>query len=97
MTILLQIWILEILFLIFSFDESSQQFTANNIRAWSLNKPRMIKNTSKHKINVAGSYSLTKDGKDDLVFLKNSKKESIVYTLKRLRKKNPKGVIFTVN
>jgi len=80
-------------FLIFSFDESSQQFTANNIRVWSLNKPRMIKNTSKHKINAAGSYSLTKDGKDDLVFLENSKKESIVYTLKRLRKKNPKGVI----
>jgi len=80
-------------FLIFSFDESSQQFTANNIRVWSLKKPRMIKNTSKHKINAAGSYSLTKDGKDDLVFLENSKKESIVDALKKLRKKNPKGVI----
>ena len=80
-------------FLIFSFDESSQQFISNNVRVWSLKKPQMIKNTTKHKTNAAGSYSLTKEGKDDLVFLENSKKESIVYTLISLREKNPQGVI----
>jgi len=80
-------------FLIFSFDESSQQFVANNTRVWSLTKPQMIKDTGKHKVNVAGSYSLTSDGKDDLVFLENSKKETIVEVMKSLRKKNPKGNI----
>jgi transposase len=80
-------------FFIFSLDESTQQFIANNARVWSLTKPRMIKDTGKHKANVAGSYSLTSDGKDDLVFLENSKKESIVEVLKSLRKKNKKGVI----
>jgi transposase len=80
-------------FLIFSFDESSQQFISNNIRVWSLTKPQMIKDTGKHKVNVAGSYSLTTDGNDDLVFLENSKKETIVKALKSLKKKNKKGII----
>jgi len=80
-------------FFIFSFDESSQQFIANNVRVWSLTKPQKIKDTGKHKANVAGSYSLTSDGNDDLVFLENSKKETIVEVMKSLRKKNPKGVI----
>jgi transposase len=80
-------------FLIFSFDESSQQFVANNIRVWSLTKPQMVKNTGKQKVNVAGSYSLTRNGNDDLVFLENSKKETIVKALKSLKKKNKKGTI----
>ena len=80
-------------FFIFSFDESSQQFIANNVRVWSLIKPQMVKDTNKHKANVAGSYSLTTDGKDDLVFLENSKKETIVEVMKSLRKKNKKGII----
>ena len=72
--ITLQIWKQGEPFLIFSFDESSQQFIANNVRVWSLTKPQMIKDVGKHKANVAGSYSLTNEGKDDLVFLENSKK-----------------------
>ncbi|MDR2624529.1 MAG: transposase [Methanobrevibacter sp.] len=77
----------------FSFDESSQQFTTNNIRVWSLNKPQIARDTNKYKCKCAGSYSFTSDGKDDIVFLENSKKESIVEVLKNLRKKNFKGVI----
>lgn len=80
-------------FLIFSFDESSQQLTANNIRVWSLSKPRITKDTNRHKCNAAGAYSLTSDGKDDLQFLENSTKESIVKCLEKLREKNPKGII----
>lgn len=80
-------------FLIFSFDESTQQFVSNNIRVWSLTKPQMIKNTGKQKANVAGSYSLTTDGNDNLFFLENSKKETIVKSLQSLRKKNKKGTI----
>jgi transposase len=80
-------------FLIFSFDESSQQFSANNIRVWSLTKPKKIKDTNMHKCNIAGAYSLTPEGNDYLEFLEDSTKESIVKYLERLRIKNFKGVI----
>ena len=38
-------------FLIFSFDETSQQLSANNVKVWSLTKPQMAKNTEKVKYN----------------------------------------------
>jgi len=80
-------------FLIFSFDESSQQFTSNNIRVWSLNKPKMFKNDHKIKINAAGAYSLTYDGHDYLEFTEDSTAVSISKVLQNLRKNNPLGVI----
>jgi len=79
--------------LFFSFDESSQQFTSNNVRVWSLTKPRMLKNTAKVKCNAAGAYSLTSDGVDLIEFLENSKAVTIVDVLKKIRKANPQGVI----
>jgi transposase len=80
-------------FLMFSFDESSQQLSANNIKTWSLKKPRMAKNTEKVKSNAAGFYSLTPEGKDYLEYLENSKAITIAESFKNLRKLNPKGVI----
>ena len=80
-------------FLIFSFDESSQQLYANNIKMWSLKKPKMAKNTDKIKSNTAGFYSLTPDGNDYLEFLENSKSITIANSLKNFRELNPTGVI----
>ena len=56
---------------------------------WSLNKPTSNKYTSK----VAGSYSLTPNGVNDLYFMENSRKDTIVGCFKSLRGRNPKGVI----
>jgi len=80
-------------FLIFSFDESSQQLSSNNIKVWSLTKPKMDKNTEKVKSNSAGFYSLTPKGKDYLEFLENSQAKTIEKTIRNLRKLNPQGVI----
>ena len=79
--------------LIFSFDETSQQFTANNVRVWSLTKPKMVKNTTKVKNNAVGAYSLTTNGIDILTFIENSKAETLAKTLELLRKNNPLGEI----
>jgi len=79
--------------LIFSYDETSQQFTANNVRVWSLTKPRMIKNTTKVKNSAVGAYSLTTNGVDIINFIENSKAETLATTLDLLRKNNPTGDI----
>lgn len=80
-------------FLIFSFDESAFQFTANNVHLWSLYKPQIEKDTTHFKCKVSGAYSFCKNGKDDLIFLENSTKESIANCLESLREKNPVGEI----
>ena len=63
---------------------------------WSLNKPISKKNSNKYTCKVAGSYSLTPNGVDDLYFMENSKKETIVECFKSLRARNPKGVILLI-
>ncbi|MDR3223146.1 MAG: transposase [Methanobrevibacter sp.] len=73
-----------------------QQFTSNNVRVWSLTKPRMLKNTAKVKSNVAGAYSLTPDGVDLIEFIENSKAVTIVEVLKKIRKANPRGIIILI-
>lgn len=83
-------------FLIFSFDEAGFQFNKNSAKMWSLRKPTMAKNTTKYSCKVAGSYSLTPNGVNDLFFMENSKKETIVECLKSLREKNPIGVIVLI-
>ena len=80
-------------FLIFSFDESSNQFNTNNTKLWSLFKPMIERITDRFKCKVAGSYSLTSDGNDDLYLTENSTKETIIKCLESLRKKNPVGTI----
>ena len=80
-------------FYIFSFDEASNQFKTNNTKVWSLFKPEIEKVTDTLKCKVAGSYSLTSDGTNDLFFMENSKKETIVECLESLRSKNPEGTI----
>jgi len=83
-------------FLIFSFDEASFQFNKNSAKMWSVRKPTMKKNSNRYSCHVAGSYSLTPNGVDDLYFMENSKKETILECFKSLRAKNPKGVILLI-
>lgn len=63
---------------------------------WSLNKPTMQKNSNKYACKVAGSYSLTPNGVDDLYFMENSKKETIFECFESLRRRNPNGVILLI-
>ena len=79
--------------LIFSFDESSQQLVSNNVRIWSLNKPKMIKITTKVKNNTVGAYSLTPEGVDIITFVENSKAITLSKTLELIRENNPTGDI----
>ena len=83
-------------FLIFSFDEAAFKFNKNSAKMWSLNKPISKKNSSRYTCKVAGSYSLTSNGVDDLYFMPNSKKETIVECFKSLRERNPNGVILLI-
>ena len=63
---------------------------------WSVRKPTMKKNSDRNTCKVAGSYSLTPNGVDDLYFMENSKKETILECFKSLRVKNPNGVILLI-
>ena len=83
-------------FLIFSFDEAAFQFNKNSIKVWSTNRPTMKKNSNKYTCKVAGSYSLTPNGVNDLYFMENSNKETIIECFKSLRQRNPKGVILLI-
>jgi len=66
---------------------------ANNVRVWSLNKPKMVKNTTKVKNNAVGAYSLTLDGVDVITFVENAKAITLSKTLELIREKNPVGDI----
>lgn len=63
---------------------------------WSLKKPSTKKNTNRYSCKVAGSYSLTPNGNNDLYFMENSKKETIIECFKSLRRRNPHGVILLI-
>ncbi len=63
---------------------------------WSIRKPTMKKNSDKNTCKVARSYSLTLNGVNDLYFMENSKKETILECFKSLRAKNPNGVILLI-
>ena len=83
-------------FLIFSFDEAAFQFNKNSAKMWSLTKPTMAKNSSRYSCKVAGSYSLTPNGVDDLYFMENSNKYTIIECFESLRRRNPNGVILLI-
>ena len=63
---------------------------------WSSNRPTSKKNSNKYTCKVVSSYSLTENGINDLYFMTNSKKETIVECLKSLRRRNPKGIILLI-
>ena len=48
---------------------------------WSSNRPTSKKNSNKYTCKVVSSYSLTENGINDLYFMTNSKKETIVECL----------------
>jgi len=39
-------------------DETSPQLTANTVRIWSFEKPKIIKNTTRMKANTIGFYAI---------------------------------------
>lgn len=80
-------------FLIFSFDESSFQFTANNVKFWALIKPLIQRDTDLYKCKAMGAYSLTPNGNDYLEFVENYKTETIINFFEKLRETNPIGTI----
>jgi transposase len=67
-------------------DESSPQTTANTVRFWHFGHGDIVKNTTKYKANAVGFYAIK--GESSSEFLPNSKKESIVAFLKRIREVN---------
>lgn len=81
-------------FLIFSFDEASFQFTSNYIKVWSVEKPEIATDSTRYSCKAGGFYSLTPEGNDHLLFMENSKKETIVTCLEEIKHKNPNATIF---
>ena len=69
-------------------DETSPQNTANTVRVWSFDKPRIIKNTTKFKTNTIGFYAIK--GESVKAFLDNSKAPSIGRFLEKIREANKK-------
>ena len=67
-------------------DETSPQNTANTVRVWSFDKPRIIKNTTKFKTNTIGFYAIK--GESVKAFLDNSKASSIAKFLEEIREAN---------
>lgn len=68
-------------------DEASPQNKANSGRAWSFGSPIMKVNTTKYKANTIAFYAL--NGNDAIMFLEDSKKETICEFIKEIRNKNP--------
>ncbi|MEM3455805.1 MAG: hypothetical protein QXT72_04555 [Candidatus Micrarchaeia archaeon] len=67
-------------------DQISPQTTSNSIRFWSFNKPEISRNTDRYKANVFGFYSL--NGANVVDFPENSKKDSIISSIKKTRERN---------
>lgn len=67
-------------------DETSPQTTANTVRFWHFGHGDIVKNTSKYKANTIGFYAIY--GHDVLDFIPDSKKESIMEFLDKIRKAN---------
>ena len=80
-------------FHIFSYDESSFQFTPNNVKFWALIKPMVKKDTTIFKCKAMGAYALTPNSNDYLEFVENQKSETLIKYLENLRNKNPEGVM----
>lgn len=81
-------------FHIFSFDESSFQFSPNNVKFWALIKPMIERDTTIFKCKAMGSYAMTPQSNDYLEFVENQKSVTLINYLENLRNENPKGVIF---
>ena len=78
-------------FHIFSFDESSFQFSPNNVKFWALLKPMIERDTTLFKCKAMGA--LTPHSNDYIEFVENQKSETVIKYLENLRNKNPEGVI----
>jgi len=75
-------------------DESSPQTTANTVRLWCPNKPKIIKNTNKIKANASGFYAM--NGNSVIEFPNSSKKEDMCTVLESIRHKNDKRPIVMI-
>ena len=81
-------------FHIFSYDESTFQFSPNNVKFWALIKPMIERDTTIFKCKAMGAYALTPESEDYIEFVENQKSETLIKFLENLRKINPNGVIF---
>lgn len=75
-------------------DETSPQNTANTVRVWSFDRPRIQKNSSRFRVNAAGFYALK--GNDVLGFMERSRSEDICEVLREIRKANAKARVIVV-
>ena len=75
-------------------DEASPQNQANTVRVLSFGKPRIFKNMAKMKVNAMGYYTL--NGKSVISFPENSRWESIISFIRKVRKNNPGKAIIIV-
>lgn len=67
-------------------DEASPQNKANSGKFWSFGQQIMDENSTKYKSNTIAFYSL--NGNDVIMFLEDSKSESIAQFLKEIRNEN---------
>jgi len=67
-------------------DESSPQTTANTVRLWSRDKPKITKNTKRIKANASGFYAM--NGTSVIEFSESSKKEDMCLFLESVRRWN---------
>ena len=67
-------------------DEASPQTTANTVRLWSPEKPRITKNTARIKANASGFYAM--NGSSVIEFPNSSKKEDMCLFLESVRRWN---------
>lgn len=77
-------------------DESSPQTTDNKQRFWSFGKPRILRNTTKHRANTFGFYPI--NGKEVVEFMERSTSKHVCEFLQKIRSKNPvKHIILFVD
>ena len=76
------------------FDEPALQSTANTARLWPFRKPVIRKNTTKFRANTFGFYAF--NGKGTVNTYTNSKQESVMDFLRKIRYNNPFNYILMI-
>ena len=56
-------------FHIFSYDESTFQFSPNNVKFWALIKPMIERDITRFKCKAMGDYALTPESEDYIKFV----------------------------
>lgn len=75
-------------------DETSPQNRANTARVLSFGKPKIFKNMDKMKVNTMGYYSV--NGRSVISFPGDSRWESIISFIRKVKKNNPDKAVIIV-